>query len=189
MNGKDVFEMIFLISGASHTGKTLLAQRLMEEIKYPYLSLDLLKMGLIRSKQTELTPIDDEKMTGFLWPIVSEIIKTAIENQQNLIIEGCYIPFDWANSFEDWYRRHIRCYYLAMSEPYIHNHFADMKQYANVIETRLDDSDFSIEYAKRENARFISGCREHDCRCFMIENYTADMDRILETMEKELDNE
>ena len=48
--------MIFLIAGASHTGKTLLAQKLLEKYKYPYLSLGLLKMGLIRSGNTALTP-------------------------------------------------------------------------------------------------------------------------------------
>lgn len=31
--------MIILISGASHTGKTLLAQRMLEKSKYPYLSM------------------------------------------------------------------------------------------------------------------------------------------------------
>lgn len=37
--------MVILISGASHTGKTLLAQKLMEQYRYPVLSIDLLKMG------------------------------------------------------------------------------------------------------------------------------------------------
>ena len=82
--------MIVLITGASHVGKTVLAQRLLEKYKYPYLSMDHLKMGLIRSGNTELTPIsDDGAMTAYLWPIVREMIKTAIENKQNLIVEGC----------------------------------------------------------------------------------------------------
>ena len=90
-------KMIILITGASHTGKTLFAQKLLEKYKYPYLSIDHLKMGLIRSKNTNLTPCDDEKLTDYLWPIVREMIKTAIENNQNLIVEGCYIPFNlWA---------------------------------------------------------------------------------------------
>lgn len=77
--------MILLIAGASHTGKTALAQRLLEKYKYPYLSIDHLKMGLIRSKNTMLTPMSDNAaLTSYLWPIVREIIKTAIENQQNL---------------------------------------------------------------------------------------------------------
>ena len=85
--------MIILITGASHTGKTYLAQKLLEKYKYPYLSIDHLKMGLIRSGQTDLTPVsDDAELTNYLWPIVCEMIKTAIENNQNMIVEGGYIP-------------------------------------------------------------------------------------------------
>ena len=47
--------MVILIGGASHTGKTLLAQRLLEKYHAPYLSIDHLKMGLIRSGNTDLT--------------------------------------------------------------------------------------------------------------------------------------
>ena len=78
--------MIVLITGASHTGKTALAQKLLEKYKYPYLSIDHLKMGLIRSGNTELTPMDDNELTEYLWPIVREMIKTAVENNQNQTI-------------------------------------------------------------------------------------------------------
>ena len=87
--------MIILITGATHTGKTALVQRLMGKYKIPYFSIDHLKMGLIRSCMTNLTPVDDEKLTTYLWPIVHEIIRTAMENSQSLIIEDCYIPARW----------------------------------------------------------------------------------------------
>lgn len=81
--------MIILITGASHTGKTLLAQRLLEQYHYPYLSIDHLKMGLIRSRNTALTPMSDlGSLTNYLWSIVREMIKTAIENGQKLIVEA-----------------------------------------------------------------------------------------------------
>ena len=96
--------MVVLITGASHTGKTLLAQKLLEKYKY---SIDLLKMGLIRSKNTDLTPEDDEKLEFYLWKIVKEIVKTAIENKQNLIVEGCYIPFMWKQDFTEEYLKDI----------------------------------------------------------------------------------
>ena len=115
--------MIILIGGASHTGKTLLAQRLLEKYHYPYLSVDHLKMGLIRSGQTELTPMDDDKLTDYLWPIVREMVKTAMENGQNLIVEGCYIPFDWEKDFTEGYWKEIRCVCLVMSRQYIETHF------------------------------------------------------------------
>ena len=95
--------MIVLIAGASHTGKTLLAQKLLEKYHCPYLSIDHLKMGLIRSGNTDLTPEDDDRLTAYLWPIVREIIKTAVENRQSLIVEGCYIPFGWQKDFDSLY--------------------------------------------------------------------------------------
>ena len=118
--------MIILITGASHTGKTLLAQKMLEKYNYPYLSIDHLKMGLIRSGNTSLTPCDDDKLTEYLWPIVREMIKTAIENKQNLIVEGCYIPFDWKKDFEEEYLKNIKYRCIIMSEKYIRNNFDEI---------------------------------------------------------------
>ncbi len=118
--------MIVLIAGASHTGKTALAQKLLEQYQYPYLSIDHLKMGLIRSGYTKLTPEDDDALTDYLWPVIREMIKTAIENRQNLIVEGCYIPFDWSKDFEQKYLKYIQYYCLVLSESYIRAHFADI---------------------------------------------------------------
>ena len=149
--------MIIIITGASHTGKTLLAQRLLEKYKFPYLSIDHLKMGLIRSGQTNLTPEDDDQLTTYLWPIVREMIKTAIENKQNLIVEGCYIPFDWRKDFDDEYLRDISFICLAMTDAYIDAYFAEIKGHASDIESRLDDSDCTADWVKEENRRVIQG--------------------------------
>ena len=133
--------MIFLITGASHTGKTLLAQRLLEKYYYPYLSIDHLKMGLVR-----------------------EMIKTAVENRQNLIVEGCYIPQDWRKDFSDRYLREIRFYCLVMSRTYIEQHFSDIRKYAGEIEERLDDTDFTMETAIEDNARYLEMCEKQGLR-------------------------
>ena len=169
--------MIIIITGASHAGKTALAQRLLEKYKYPYLSIDHLKMGLIRSGNTELTPLsDDSDLTEYLWPIVREMIKTAIENEQNLIVEGCYIPFDFEKDFSKEYLENIRCYCLVMSEEYIRNHFSDIKKYANIIENRLDDSDFTMEYAIKENARILRLAKRYKVEFILIdEKYEFDI--------------
>ena len=148
--------MIILITGASHTGKTLLAQRMLEEYKYPYLSIDHLKMGLIRSGNTDLTPVDDEALTGYLWPIVREIVKTAIENRQNLIVEGCYIPSDWRKDFDESYLKSIRFICLAMSDAYIDAHFDDIRNHASDIETRWYDTDDTPDILKEDNHHYIN---------------------------------
>ena len=152
--------MIIIITGASHTGKTLLAQRMLEKYKYPYLSIDHLKMGLIRSGNTSLTPEDDEEMTVYIWPIVREMIKTAIENKQNLIVEGCYIPFDWRKDFDDEYLKDIKFICLAMTEEYIDAHLEEIRNHASDIESRIDDSDCSLDWIKEENKRLLEGFKK-----------------------------
>ena len=172
--------MIILISGASHTGKTLLAQRLLEKYHHPYLSIDHLKMGLIRSGQTDLTPMDDQQLTEYLWPIVREMVKTAIENGQNLIVEGCYIPFDWKKDFGEMYQRHIRELWLVMSRGYIENHFADIAAYANAIEARLDDGALTAQWLIEENEHTLQQCIAHGCRYLLIdEEYPRDAESVL----------
>lgn len=150
--------MIILIAGATHVGKTAYAQKLLEKYQYPYLSIDHLKMGLIRSGQTDLTPMDDDKLTDYLWPIVREMVKTAIENKQNLIVEGCYIPFDWQKDFGKEYLENVQYVCLVMSRRYIENHFADIQGYASVIESRLDDSDLNKEELITENEDNLDQC-------------------------------
>ena len=151
--------MIILITGASHAGKTFLAQKLLEKYKYPYMSADHLKMGLIRSGSTHLTPEDDDELTGYLWPIIREIIKTAIENKQNLMIEGCYIPFDWKQDFDEKYLRFIRFICLAMSDHYIDSHYGQIREHGSDIEARLDDTYCTVDRLKEDNRRFIAGFR------------------------------
>ena len=163
--------MIILITGASHTGKTALAQKCLEKYHYPYLSIDHLKMGLIRSGHTNLTPMsDDADLTAYLWPIVREMIKTAIENQQNLIVEGCYIPFDWQKDFAPAYLDNIRYYCLVLSEDYIRNHFDDIKAYANIIENRLDDESCTMQQVLDDNAKFLSLAQAHKVHYVLVQD-------------------
>ena len=168
--------MIILLTGASHTGKTALAQKLLEKYKYPYLSIDHIKMGLIRSGNTKLTPMSDtDELTNYLWPIVREMIKTAIENEQNLIVEGCYIPFDWKKDFGAEYLEHIRYYCLVMSEKYIRTHFADIMKYANVVEKRLED-DCTVESVLEDNKQMLELAREYGVNYILIEDkYEIDL--------------
>ena len=178
---KKTLQMIILITGASHMGKTLLAQRMLEHFNYPYLSIDHLKMGLIRSGNTSLTPEDDDKLTAYLWPIVREMIKTAIENRQNLIVEGCYIPFDGRRDFDERYLPSIRYICLAMTDEYIDTHVEEIGKHASDIETRLDDTSWTIQCLKADNQAFIKGARESGEQVVLIDaDYEKTMKSILE---------
>ena len=170
--------MILLITGASHVGKTALAQRLLEKYQYPYLSIDHLKMGLIRSGNTELTAMSgDRDLTAYLWPIVREIIKTAIENEQNLVVEGCYIPFDWQKDFDAEYLENIRYYCLVMSKNYIEKHFDDIKAYASVIENRIDDEWCTLESVLEDNIQILELAQRYKVNYILIDDkYEIDIE-------------
>ncbi len=168
--------MVILLTGASHTGKTLCAQRLLENYRFPYLSLDHLKMGMIRSGYTDLTVYDDDKLTSYLWPVVCGIIKTAVENKQNLIVEGCYVPPDWADSFEQPYLRDIRYVCLIMTAGYIDKHYNSILSHASDIEQRVDDSGCSKEYLIQENQRYLEECKRYGNAYILIESeYRVDI--------------
>lgn len=172
--------MIILITGASHTGKTLLAQRMLEKYKYPYLSIDHLKMGLIRSGNTALTPEDDDALTDYLWPVVREIVKTAIENEQNLIVEGCYVPADWRKDFDERYMPFIRFICLAMTEEYLERHFDEIIAHESDIESRLIEANVTLEGLKACNRWFIDTFSGAGEKIVLIEN---DYDEALTNLE------
>ncbi|MDE6505377.1 MAG: adenylate kinase [Clostridia bacterium] len=164
--------MVILIAGTTHTGKTAFAQELMEQYKMPYYSIDHLKMGLIRSGRTKLTVNDDERLVAYLWNIVKEIIKTAIENEQSIIIEGCYIPFDWQKDFSDKYLTEIKYFCLVMSENYIENHFSDIIEYENIIERRLNCGCVSKSALIKENNLNLRLCKKYGLNYILIDkNY------------------
>ena len=172
--------MVILITGASHTGKTVLAQKMLEKYGYPYLSIDHLKMGLIRSGNTSLTPCDDNELTLYLWPIVREMVKTAIENEQNLIVEGCYIPYNWRDDFDDRYLANIRFICLALTDNYIDSHFESIRSHASDVESRLDDSGCTADWIREGNHEVIEGFRASGEDVILIDSdYESVIERIL----------
>ena len=169
--------MIVLITGTTHTGKTVLAQKLLEKYKFPYLSIDLLKMGLIRSNQTKISVTDDEKLTPYIWGIIKEMIKTAIENEQNLIVEGCYIPFDWAKEFNKEYLLKIKYFCLIMSKDYIQKHFSDILANESIVEQRLTSGDLVQGNLIKENESNLQMCKKYGLNCILIDTeYKVDID-------------
>lgn len=178
--------MIILITGASHTGKTLLAQKMLEKFKFPYISIDHLKMGLIRSGNTNLNPEDDDALTNYLWPIVREIIKTAIENQQHLIVEGCYVPFDWRQDFSESYLQSIRFICLAMTNKYIDTHFNEIKNHSCDIERRLYETDYTLKSLKADNKYYIDGFTQSGEQVTLIN--TSYENTINSLLEEDKDN-
>ncbi|MBR2956630.1 MAG: adenylate kinase, partial [Clostridia bacterium] len=70
---------------------------------------------------------------------------------------------------------------LVLSESYIEKHCAHIKNNANAIEQRLDDSDFTKELAIEENTMYLQRCKENGCNYVLIDEQ-YDIDEIYKSI-------
>jgi len=185
--------MVILIAGASCVGKTLLSQKLLEIYKIPYLSIDHLKMGLYRSGiNFGFTPESkNEIIIEKLWPIVKGIIMANIENDQNIIIEGCYFPENIAE-LDKKYPSKILFLYIIFSEQYIRKNLMEkIIGNRNIIENRGSNVENFIKYMEiekyiLENQNNKDKCKNNGIKYFEIkEDYEKEVNNIYKWIEKE----
>ena len=165
--------MVILISAVSSTGKTLIAQRLLEKYHISYLSIDHLKMGLYRGdKNCGFTPLDSTEVIGDkLWPILKGIIMTNIENRQHIIIEGCYILPHYLKDFDTNYSEKIIPVFLGFSKNYIQKNFETrIVKYRNAVELRNWPEERTTKELIEEHKEFKAKCLQAGVRYFEIEN-------------------
>ena len=172
--------MIILIGGESHTGKTLLAQRLLEIYHYPYMSLDHLKMGFIKGLENPPFGVEeDSKITAFLWDIVQGIIETCKE--QNLILEGVYLePKNVRNLLDSKPLAPIKVLFLTFSKQYILKQYHTIKRKENIIEKRKESYVASKEQLIKEHSVLKEQCKKYKLPFIEIqEDYESEMQGVV----------
>ncbi|MBK8136842.1 MAG: hypothetical protein IPK52_13560 [Chloroflexi bacterium] len=93
MTGEPTSRLLF-IGGAARTGKGILVRRLLVERQMPYLSLDVLKMGLARGvPEFPIDPNAGGMVVGErLWPLVREMSASLLRDDVDYAIEGELLP-------------------------------------------------------------------------------------------------
>ena len=175
--------MIILITGASCTGKTKLANDLMTKYNIPYFSVDILMMGLYRSNNTcNFTPNDNsEKISLHVWPILKEMIFTNIENSTNYIYEGFQIKIKDIIEIKEKYKNQIFTYYLSFSREYIENNYSVIKSKRSIIENRTDIDDKNSMLANVQNVEPFRNSSNY--RSFIYEkNFVNENEKIIESI-------
>lgn len=180
--------VVILIGAASNTGKTLMAQKLLELHKITYLSIDHLKMGLFRADENcKFTPDDsNKKIEKYLWPIIKGIIMTNIENNQNIIIEGCYLFPNRIKEFNDEYLKHIIPVFMGFSRSYIEQNFiSGIIRYMSEIESKESEERPMAQFVM-EHMEYKEMCKKSNIKFFEIdENYEKEIDIIYQWIDKE----
>lgn len=161
-----------------------MAQKLLEKYKMPYLSIDHLKMGLIRANiNCRFTQYDSDRLIAEkIWPILKGIIMTNIENKQNIIIEGCYLFPDLIRELGKEYLEQIIFITIIFSPDYIKNNF-ELKiiRYRSVIENRLYQENRPISYFIKEHQELKKECIENNLTYFEInKDYEEEIQKVYE---------
>lgn len=182
--------MIILISAPSCSGKTLLAQQLLEKHKITYYSIDHIKMGLIRGIDDICFTAedDDDYIAEKLWPIIKGIIMTAIENNQSIIVEGAYIKPEYLLEFDGEYKKHIVPIFLCFTRAYINLHFeSDIIGHRSIIENRLYNETRDITFFIESHEKLAKACRCHNQTFFQVDaSYDLTINEIHEYVESKV---
>lgn len=82
--------MLYLIGGASRSGKSIVARRLLHERGIPYFSLDFLMMGLVNGlPELGFDPDQPSRVTAEkLWPLLRAVLVNILETEVDYLIEG-----------------------------------------------------------------------------------------------------
>ena len=183
--------MVILIGGVSCTGKTVMAQKLLEKYKIPYLSIDHIKMGLIRgSKYCDFSATDgDDELTNKLWPIVKGIIKTNIENRQHIIIEGCYLHPEDIRNFEPEYLEQIIALYIGFSKDYLEKYFdSGIVEHRSEIEQKDYDDYMNRDDFIKLHSQFKDLCKSNNAKFFEInDDYVGEMIHVYNWIDEQVE--
>ena len=183
--------MVILIGGVSCTGKTVMAQKLLEKYKIPYLSIDHVKMGLIRgNKYCDFSATDgDDVLTNKLWPLVKGIIMTNIENGQHIIIEGCYLPPEHLRNFGPEYLEQIIALYIGFSNNYLEKNFiSGIIEHRSEIEQKECDNYMNRDNFIKLHKQLKELCRENNAKFFEInDDYEGEMTNVYKWIDEQIE--
>ena len=184
--------MVILIGAESLTGKTLMAQKLLETYKIPYMSVDHLKMGLYRANiNCGFEPADsNDIIEKHLWPILKGIAETNIENNQSIIIEGCYIYPNRIKEFLDEYINQIIPVFMGFSKQYLEGNFTSrVLKFKSSIELRDIPEERPLEWFIEAHEKWKMLCKESNIQYFEINNdYENDVSEIFQWIATQIKN-
>lgn len=172
---------VILIGGVGGTGKTLLAKQLMKKLHIPYVCIDHLMMGMLRSETACGFSVDDsaETIGQAMWPLLVGFIKTNIENQHSIILEGFQLQPELIAQFEEPYRSQLLSVFVGFSEVHFRaGQFAKIEQYRHVVEQRLPET-YDLEMLVQSHQQLQANCQKSEMPFFELDgDYNNKMQQL-----------
>jgi hypothetical protein len=178
--------LLLFIGGAARTGKGILARRLLVECQLPYLSLDVLKMGLVRgAPEFEIDPNAGSIVVGErLWPLVREMSASLLRDDVDYVIEGELLPKHVA-ALQQAHPAQVKACFLGYTTVAPEQKVRDIRAYAglpNDWPSDYSDSDLlSIISREIEFSRYLKAeCAANDVPYFdTSRKFSETLDRVV----------
>lgn len=181
--------MIHYIGGAARSGKGILSRRLLTDLRLPYLSVDVLKMGLARGlPELRINPdAGGLQVAERLWPLVREMSLNLIEEQVDYLFEGEILPKD-VDALRQIYPTQVNACFLGYSMIAPEQKLHDIRTYSgypNDWPQSYTDSDLmSIIHREIEFSRYLQAeCARYHFRYFDLSSqFLPILDQVAETI-------
>lgn len=170
--------MLYIVSGASRAGKTMIAKKILQRMQIPYMSLDWLVMGFTDGLpeygiHDKLMPDEiAEKLWRFLNPILENMVWSGID----YVIEGEAILPDLIAAFADAHPHSLEACFLGYTDLDVDRKLMDIREHP------LGEGDWLIEeddeYIRRHIENMISHSRliKDSCERFKMRYFDTSAD-------------
>lgn len=125
--------MIYIISGASRSGKSIVAKGFFEKNFIPYIPLDCLMMGFMNGVSSlgihdKLWP---DEIAEKMWPFLKAVCKNMIDNEIDYIFEGEAVLPEHIKELSDLHPGQIKTCFLGYTEVDVKKKISEVKRYPN----------------------------------------------------------
>ncbi len=165
--------MLYIVSGASRTGKTIIAKKIMQRKKIPYISLDWIVMGFTNGLpeygiHDKLWP---DEIAEKLWCFLKAMLESMVWLKEEYIIEGEAMTPSLIKELLDKHPDNIRICFVGYTEVTIKEKVNSVKLHsAGKRDWLLKESEEyicnHIENMVTYSKRIREACVQHDIRYF-----------------------
>lgn len=179
--------MLYLIGGASRSGKTTTAKRIVNEAGIPYFSLDYLMMGLANGvPELGVHPTEGDFITGQrMWKIVDPMLTAMVENGIDYTVEGVQLLPAFVAEFQQKFAGDVRCCFIGQSELDV-TAIEEMKLHSSATENDGFKDLSHIEALaemkriRADSARYKVECEVHNLPYFeSSSNFNLTLDQVV----------
>jgi len=178
--------MIYILTGIAKSGKSLVANRLIQKYSLPTFSTDYIMMMLVRGNKTLGIDPDgeDEIVANQLRPYINGLIQTMVENKVDYFIEGVHFNPDFARELLDKYPNDIKVLYLGYKDVHVEDKINELERFKESNDNpwyknfTKEEMNTLIEYMIKESERVYQSCLLLNIDYLEISNIMLQIDSI-----------